>query len=187
MKKSMVRGDKVFAKIDTVGLASLHDTVKIKPADLQDSITVRELKNNMHENRKQVEKLNAGVDMVFTNLKYITFFLLPVYALIFKLIYIRRKSYYVDHVVYTMHLQTFVYVLFAILMLLPFLFSISLKNVQRLAVLGIVTYVGFSLHYLYRQAWWKTILKSVIATFFLFFVTVLAIIVIALADAFFIH
>ncbi|HYG20736.1 MAG TPA: DUF3667 domain-containing protein [Ohtaekwangia sp.] len=187
MKKSMVRGDRMFEGLDTVQLSSLADTVTIKLANREDSITVRELRNNMRENRQQVAKLNAGIDMVFTNLKYITFFLLPVYALVFKLIYIRRKSYYVDHVVYTLHLQTFVYVLFAILMLLPFLFSISLENVRRLAALSIVLYVGFSLHYLYRQAWWKTILKSVIATFLLFFVTIAAIIVIALADAFFIH
>ncbi len=65
-------------------------------------------KRSIEEARKEtIAKLGGGVDHFIHDLKYVSFFLLPVYALIFKLLYLRRKSFYVDHLVYTMHLQSF--------------------------------------------------------------------------------
>jgi hypothetical protein len=187
MKRSMVRGDSAFAHIDTAYLSTLPDSSKIKLPGKQDSLTVAEVREGKIAEARQLSKLHSGMDLVFTNLKYVTFLLLPVYALIFKLLYIRRKSFYVDHVVYTMHLQTFVYFLFGVLLWLPFLLTISLELLRQISFFIIFVYIGFSLHRLYRQKWWKTILKSFLATVMLFFVTVVTIIVIALVDAIFIQ
>jgi hypothetical protein len=187
MKKSMVRGDSAFAKIDTAYLSTLSDSFKIKLPGKPDSLTVAEVRESKIREARQINKLRSGMDLVFTNLKYVTFLLLPVYALIFKLLYIRRKSFYVDHVVYTLHLQTFVYFLFGVLLWLPFLLSISLELLRQISFLAIFVYTGFSLHRLYRQKWWKTVLKSFLATVMLFLVTVLTIIAIALVDAIFIQ
>jgi hypothetical protein len=86
-----------------------------------------------------------------------------------------------------MHLQTFVYCLFGLLLVLPFIFSIPLDVIRRIALLAIFIYIGFSLHYLYKQIWWKTLLKSIIATFSLFFLTMVVIVSIAAIDAIFIQ
>jgi hypothetical protein len=187
MKNSMVHGDTTLAKIDTAHLNRLPDSVKVAMGKGRDSVTVAELKDRIIRDARQVKKVHTGIDLVFTNLKYITFFLLPVYALIFKLIYIRRKHFYVDHLVYAMHLQTFAYFLFSIIMVLPFLLPIKLELMRQLSALGLLIYIGFSLHYLYKQVWWKTILKSMMATAALFFITALTIIVIALVDAIFVQ
>lgn len=134
-----------------------------------------------------IKKLQRGLDVVFQNLKYVTFFLLPVYALIFKLLYVRRKPFYVDHLIYAMHLEIFVYILFSIMLTLPLIFTISLNAIRQISFIILFVYVGFSLHYLYRQSWWKTFIKSVIATVSIFFVTTLTILLVALLDAMFIE
>jgi hypothetical protein len=187
MKSSIIQGDTVMAKLDTAYLFTLPDSQKISHPPWRDSITVAELRSLVKKENRQISKIHTGMDLVFKNLKYITFLLLPVYALIFKLLFIRRKSFYVDHVVYAMHLQTFVYFFFGILLLLPFVVPISLELLRRIAFFVIFIYIGFSLHRLYHQQWWKTILKSFVATVLLFFVTALTIILTAVSDAIFIQ
>jgi hypothetical protein len=187
MKNSMIRGDSVLAKLDTTFLLSLPDSQKISVKGWRDSTTVAGLRNSIATESRQIGKMRLGMDLVFKNLKYVTFLLLPVYALIFKLLFIRRKSFYVDHVVYTMHLQTFVYFLFGVLVWLPFVIQMDLNLLRQIAFFVIFAYVGLSLHRLYRQQWWKTIIKSFVATVMLFFITVLTIVAIAMTDAIFIQ
>jgi hypothetical protein len=111
-----------------------------------------------------IEKLGVGIDRFMHDLKYISFFLLPLYALVFKLLYVRRKSFYVDHLVYTMHLQSFAMLLMGVLLLIPLLYAPSLDFITTLTYFLIFVYITVSLWYLYRQSWIKTILKSLIAT-----------------------
>jgi hypothetical protein len=115
-------------------------------------------------------KAFIGMDRYFHDLKYISFLLLPVYALIFKLLYIRKKNLYVDHLVYTLHLQSFAYVLVGAVFLLALLFQDHLGLVRRITVFLLFAYIVLSLRFLYHQKWWKTILKSVIATGLIIFV-----------------
>jgi hypothetical protein len=187
MKNSMVHGEKGLADIDTAYLSTLHDSVRIKIPGRKDSLTVAEVRVTKATAQRQIGKLRSGMDLVFRNLKYVTFLLLPVYALIFHLLFIRRKSFYVDHVVYTMHVQTFVYFFFGVLLWLPFIVPIGLDLLRQIAFFVIFLYIALSLHRLYQQKWWKTIIKSFFATALLFFVTVLAIVVIALVDAIFVQ
>jgi len=175
LKRAMVHSDNLGGKYDSAYIANATDSAKV------------EIKRQMETENRQVTKLHAGVDLVFTNLKYVTFFLLPVYAFVFKMLYLRRRKFYVDHLVYAMHLQTFVYCLFGLLLVLPFIFSIPLDLIRRIALVAIFIYIGFSLHYLYKQTWWKTLLKSIIATFSLFFLTMVVIVTIAAIDAIFIQ
>jgi hypothetical protein len=187
MKRSIIHGDTVLAKLDTAYLLTLPDSEKIARPGMRDTMTVAELRESIITETRQINKMHSGVDKIFKNLKYVTFLLLPVYALIFKLLFIRRKSFYVDHLVYVMHLQTFVYFFFGILLLLPFVIPISLELLRQIALFVIFVYIGLSLHRLYKQKWWKTILKSFLATAMLFFITVLTIILTAVVDAIFIQ
>jgi hypothetical protein len=130
-------------------------------ADKQDELELSEFKKG----------ISNGLDSFFHNLKYISFLLLPVYALIFQLLYFRRKTFYVDHLVYTLHLQTFVYCLFGLMFLFVFLFPAWIGILRRAAIFIIFLYTIFSLRLLYHQPWWKTILKSLLATGLLVFTT----------------
>jgi hypothetical protein len=110
------------------------------------------------------DTLGGGIDNFMHDLKYVSFFLLPVYALIFKVLYARRKSFYVDHLVFTMHLQAFAGLTMGLLLLVPLLYAPLLGFVTKLTYFLIFAYIAISLWYLYKQSWFKTILKSLIAT-----------------------
>ena len=47
------------------------------------------------------------------------FILLPLYALLLKLIYWRRHKYYVEHLVFALHLHAFAFLVFSVSALLP--------------------------------------------------------------------
>jgi hypothetical protein len=186
LQQNMITPDPLMAKYDSTFLATHPDTLKVYEKAWGDTaITVRELKELSVTHDRRMRKVAQGFDNFFSNIKYVTFFLLPVYALIFKLMYIRRKTFYVDQLVYSMHLQSFAYCLLCLTLMLPFLFEIDLRRVNQITFLIMLIYVGFSLHYLYRQAIWKTLLKTFISTFLLFMVTASTLIMFAFIDAIF--
>jgi hypothetical protein len=182
-KSKLIQPDTSLIKLDDAYLNSLPDSAKLYVPSHRDSVTVKAIKEEKVKDARQLAKLNRGMDNVFVNLKYVTFFLLPVYALFFKILYRRRRPYYVDHLIYAMHLLTFAYCLFSITLLLPWLFPIGLEAMRQISVWIIMLYIGFSVHYLYRQVWWKLILKTIIASFLVVFTTILVVIGTALIDA----
>jgi Protein of unknown function (DUF3667) len=123
--------------------------------------------------KKVVQELQGlvsiGKDRFFNDLKYISFFMLPIYAFVFQILYRRKKRFYIDHLVYTLHLQSFGYTLVAVAMLIPFLFRHSTSIVEWGTVMVLLVYMAQSLRYLHGQSWPKTIVKSIIATGLLLF------------------
>lgn len=185
MKRLMITNDNREGGYDSTFLFSQHDTTRLIVKD-QGEIPAKELKENYIRHQRQFRKLNSGLDFTFKNLKYVTFFLLPVYALIFKLLYRRRRPYYIDHVIYVMHLQSFSYIVMTVLFVLPVL-GVGLLMVRQILLLVLLVYIGISVHRLYQQEWWKTLIKSILAGFMLFFVTALTLFAVAGFDAIFIQ
>jgi hypothetical protein len=183
LKSAIVFGDAGLDSVDDQYLATLNDSAKVSVGDGRDSLTVKEVKKMKATQVRLRKKMSMGSDDVFRNLKYVTFFLLPVYALLFKLLYIRRKSFYVDHLVYAMHFQTFAYTLLSVALLLPVVFPFSLDVIRQVSLLLLSVYIGMSLHYLYKQTWWKTILKTLLSTFLIILITTAGIFFLALLDA----
>jgi hypothetical protein len=186
-RTKVVHGDTTLAKYDSAYLASLPPNTKLYVPSEKDSLTVQQIRDEKVAEARQLGKFKVSLDKVFSNLKYITFLLLPIYAIYFRLAYRKQRPYYVDHLIYSMHLMTFMYCLFSVTLFLPLLPFISLTLMRQISVLIILVYIGFSMHYLYRQAWWKTILKSLIVTFVLAFTTVIAIMGPAIIDAVFLQ
>jgi hypothetical protein len=183
MKESMIKGDKSLGSYDSAALANIHDTTKVYLPTYKQTVTGKELREMKIRDDRQHRKLQSGLDFTFKNLKYVTFFLLPVYALIFKMLFLRRKSFYIDHLIYVMHLQTFAYVFLTVIFLIPAFFPSTIDWLLRAVLVFVFIYVLFSLRYLYHQQWWKTVLKSAIATFLLIFTTSLTIMLVSLLDA----
>lgn len=101
---------------------------------------------------------------------YMLFLSLPFFALILKLVYVRRKDlYYSDHAIFTL----FHYILSFLLLLFLFAFNeledLTGWEVFNLMILGMILawliYFLLELKYFYRQGWGKTILKFIIINF----------------------
>lgn len=108
----------------------------------------------------------------FHRLPYLLFISLPLFALILKLVYIRRRKeyYFADHGVFTIHLYVFTF----IVLLLVFLFDeleyltgwkyFDVLQLLLFILLGIYLYIG--MHNFYKQGWFKTFLKFLLVTIF---------------------
>ena len=87
------------------------------------------------------------------------FLLLPIFALLLKVFY--RHSFYIDHLVFTVHLFSAMFIVFAILLSIETLADryILVMLVQVIFLIYMVVYFVIALHTVYRQSWPKTILK----------------------------
>jgi hypothetical protein len=185
LRSTVVKPDKVMSQFDSANLASMHDTTRVFVPEWKQTFRAKELKEYKTRDARIHRKLKAGIDVFFSFLKYITFLLLPLYALIFKVLYRRSNKLYVEHLVYTLHLQSFAYALSSILFLVPFFIPESSELLIRLMILLMFVYTMFSLRYLYQQSWVKTVIKSVLATVGLVFTTSLGMAIVALVDGMF--
>ena len=106
----------------------------------------------------------------------ITLFMMPVVALMLMTLYWRRKYYFVEHFIFSMHYHSFGFILLGILMFALAIFP-SIIFTVCLVMAGAI-YLFMAMKQVYQQNVWKTILKYTILntlylTFLSFFITLL--------------
>ncbi|MBR9988108.1 MAG: DUF3667 domain-containing protein [Gemmatimonadetes bacterium] len=84
---------------------------------------------------------------------HMVFLLLPLFAGMLKLLYVRRSRFYAEHFVFALHVHAFVFVMFTIMFILPW------EWVDGFFVLWIAVYVWLALRRVYGQGWVRTTLK----------------------------
>ena len=124
-----------------------------------------ELKEKYNSNPKLI--LSALLNRFMHSLPQMLFVLLPLFAFILKLVYVRRKQfYYVDHIIFTIHLYIFVFlamlVTFGIGKLKSLLHWEWLSFLSVIFVLSIFFYFYKALRNFYKQRRAKTIVKYII-------------------------
>jgi hypothetical protein len=88
------------------------------------------------------------------NLPKVMFVLLPLYAFLLKLVYIRRKRFYVEHFVFALHLHAFMFLLFTLMLLLR-----NVEVLPGLLFLWMCIYSWIAMKRVYGQGWLKTTFK----------------------------
>jgi hypothetical protein len=95
------------------------------------------------------------------NFSKVLFFLLPVFALLLKLLYIRRDYFYSEHLVFSIYYYNFGYLAGSVQLLIG---QVSfLSWLETIVGFWIFFYLLFAMKRMYSQSWRKTIVK-----FFLF-------------------
>lgn len=101
----------------------------------------------------------------------ILFFSLPFFALILRLLYVRRKQYlYVEHGIFTIHLYCATFILMlAVILLTELSIAVSwgwLQTVCGISIFAIVFYMFIYLYIamrsFYRQGWGRTLVKYIL-------------------------
>jgi Protein of unknown function (DUF3667) len=143
-------------------------------------ITIRILKINLEGAENQQEFFNKLSEVFLHNIPKMLFFLLPVFALLLKLLYIRHKQfYYVDHAILSLHYFSLIFLLLIVSQyILDAIFGIS--TFTALATIWIFLYLLLAMKKLYGQSWRKTIVKYFLLGF-LFLFTVMFTLLINLA------
>jgi Protein of unknown function (DUF3667) len=136
-------------------------------------LTKKEIEINQRYEENPQEAAKAFTESILHRLPYMLFVSLPLFALILKLVYIRRKQfYYADHGVFTIHLYIFTF------LLLLAVFGLSI--LQDATGWGFITFLIDILYiilffYLYKamrnfycQRRAKTVIKFLIVALFSF-------------------
>jgi len=130
-------------------------------------------------------KMGLFISTLFSNLPYMMLCCIPLFACVLKVLYIRRRIFYIDHLIYALHIHTFFY---AGIMLIV-LATISLTRFAPGALAGwliallwiaFVTQIFLSIRYVYRQGWFFSLFKFLFGGF-----VYLMVLVFALAITFF--
>ncbi|MDQ7948610.1 MAG: DUF3667 domain-containing protein [Pedobacter sp.] len=122
----------------------------------------RSIELNKYPNPKQkfIEDLSHNVPKMM-------FLILPIFALILKLVYIRKKRYYYEHLIYSFHVHAALFLAFVLIALLKWLFGL-VYNISEWLILiymiYMIWYIYRSLRTFYGSSRWITLLKL----FFLF-------------------
>lgn len=98
------------------------------------------------------------------------FVMLPVFAALLKLLYIRRGRYYVEHFVFALHYHAFAFLAFTVMLALE---GTPLQGVVRLWM-GV--YLWLALKRVYGQRWLRTTVKSLALSAAYFFVLVVGLV-----------
>lgn len=91
------------------------------------------------------------------NFPKIVFFLLPVFATLFKLLYIRKDFYFSEHLVFSIYYYNFFFLAGSVYMILDLVSALDL--VTTLLGFWIALYLLFAMKKMYRQSWQKTVFK----------------------------
>jgi len=86
------------------------------------------------------------------------FLLIPVFAGLLKLFYLRRKRLYFEHLIFSLHLHAFIFLLFIVYLLIELMFPVSLFFI----ILIIMAYAFMALKKYYGQPFGKTLAKMLL-------------------------
>jgi hypothetical protein len=109
-------------------------------------------------------KMGLFITTLFSNLPYMMLCCIPLFALVLKILYVRRRIFYIDHLIYALHIHSFFYTGVMLLVLA----TMGLNRVLPGAFAGwiiallwitFVIQIFLSIRYVYRQGWFISTLK----------------------------
>ena len=124
-------------------------------------------------------KMGLFISTLFSNLPYMMLCCIPLFAFVLKVLYVRRHIFYIDHLIYALHIHTFFYTAVMLIVLA----TIGLNRFASGPIagwmiaflwIGFVTQIFLSIRYVYRQGWFISIFKFLFGGFVYLIVLVLA-------------
>ena len=117
----------------------------------------------------------SAVAEILENISWAFFFLLPIFALLLKLIYIRRKQNYMRHLVFSIHTHSFIFIVLTFIIAMYLGFNAKIGGIVSISILLVPVYLIIAMKKFYGQSIVKVILKFFVVSFLyniVFFVVV---------------
>ena len=93
----------------------------------------------------------------------VMFLILPLFALILKVAFSRNRKFYVEHIIYAIHLHCFIFLFLLVIaiinMIIPQSWDAIRSWVNFLATLVVIWYIYRSLRTVYNRSRWRTVSK----------------------------
>ncbi|RYU92413.1 DUF3667 domain-containing protein [Mucilaginibacter terrigena] len=165
----------------------LKEQEKLSPAD-RDNIVERFIV------RKSYDWTSQGKDAqkMFTealkhNAPKVMFLILPLFALILKIAFSKNRKFYVEHIIYAIHLHCFIFLFLIAVMLINRLLPHNWQGVANwvstLATLTVIWYIYRSLRVVYNRSRWRTVSKMLGVSVMYFMVFTLSFLIILIVTA----
>ena len=124
-------------------------------------------------------KAEAFLQTLRGNIPQMMLACVPLFAFVLQALYIRHGRYYVEHLVYALHVHTFFYVAVVVITLIGMATLRVLPAVQPLLVfilsVAAMVQVFLSIRYVYKQGWIKTAMKFAVGGVVYLFVLAIAV------------
>ena len=132
-----------------------------KPPAKRDPPAMRTL---IHHLFKANQNPQAFISAILDDFPKMMFLLLPLFAMTLKLLYLRTKRLYVEHLIFLLHVHAFAFLILAPLMLVSLIPHIGSARLERGLFVGLVlpVYVALAMRAVYKQGWHKTLTKFVL-------------------------
>ncbi|KAA9331409.1 DUF3667 domain-containing protein [Hymenobacter busanensis] len=113
--------------------------------------------------RFQTATVDEARQRILKNTSVALFFLMPVFALLLKVLYLRQKRFYLNHLIFSLHLHSFILTLFIV----SVLWNHFLHNDWYMQLLLWVPplYLVVALRHVYQQSWRKSTAKALLLMF----------------------
>lgn len=107
---------------------------------------------------------------LFSNLPYMVLACIPLFALVLKILYIRKRIFYIDHLVYALHIHTFAYLAIMLIVLATMGLNRTIPGALAGWIIGLlwITFavqIFLSIRRVYRQGWFFSIFKFFVGGF----------------------
>src|SRR5438876_7376676 len=101
-------------------------------------------------------KMGLFIATLFSNLPYMMLCCIPLFALVLKILYLRRHIFYIDHLIYALHIHTFFYtavmlIVLATIGLNRFASGLIAGSMIALLWIGFVTQIFMSVLFVYQN------------------------------------
>ncbi len=123
---------------------------------------------------------------MISNLPYMVLCCIPLFAFVLKILYLRKRVFYIDHLVYALHIHTFAYLAIMLIVLATLGLNRAVPGVLAGWIVGLLwtifaVQMFLSIRCVYQQGWFVTVFKFFVGGFIY-----LIVLSVALAATFFI-
>jgi Protein of unknown function (DUF3667) len=124
-------------------------------------------------------KMALFIATLFSNLPYMMLCCIPLFALVLKVLYVRKRVFYIDHLVYALHIHSFAYLAIILIVLITIGLNRSIPGTfanWMIAALWITfaAQIFLSIRRVYRQGWFIAVFKFFLGGFAYFIVLTVA-------------
>lgn len=162
-KKKNGNGTKFnLSKTDFATVEAYDSAEQLKPEAERDGwferrMTIRSIELNKRFKNNSENFGKEFIKAFMDNFSKVLFFLLPFFALLLKLLYVRRDYFYSEHLVFSIYYYNFCYLAGSLQLLLSEMFSTSW--IGLVITLWILGYLLLGMKRMYAQGWGKTLVK----------------------------
>lgn len=168
IKAGNLSTDDWFRRISTFNSKKEYDSMqKTLPEKNRDGRIERKMaryyfKSANKDHETAAETAHAQEELFHHNYPKMMFVLLPLFALYLRWMYDKKKWFYADHAIFSVHLHVFFFLFFLVCTALDTLFHS--EAFTNWGLLVIFAYLVIALRNTYGQSWGKSILKGALVT-----------------------